>query len=221
MKKLAIFDLDGTLMNTAEGVVASVIHTFETEGIPLPQEDIASIFIGPPIQIGFQRALGVDLAEAQRLAGVFRDYYKGDALLLAQPYPGIFQLLSDCRAAGIMSAVATYKRQDYARRLLTHFGFDQYMQTMLGADMDGKLTKADIIRACLDECGIAPSDAVMIGDSTNDAVGAREAGIALIGVTYGFGFRTAADVFACEGAIGAADSAAAVLRILTQEGERV
>lgn len=218
MKKLMIFDLDGTLMNTSEGVVASVIHTYQTEGIPLPQEDIASMFIGPPIQIGFQKALGVEFEEAQRLAKIFRDYYKGDALLLAEPYPDIFRLLDACRAAGIRTAVATYKRQDYARRLLTHFGFDRYMQTMLGADMEGKLTKADIIRACLTACGCAPEDAVMIGDSTNDATGAQEAGIDLIGVTYGFGFHSHADVFACENAIGAADSAMEVLSILRKDG---
>ena len=96
---------------------------------------------------------------------------------------------------GIKTAVATYKRQDYAEKILKHFGFDKVCDVICGSDFEGKLTKKDIIKNAMDSLGIVDRKrAVMVGDSDNDAQGADELGIPFIGVTYGFGFDDKADV---------------------------
>ena len=109
----------------------------------------------------------------------------------AIPYDGIFQLLSDLTNKGIVCAVATYKREDYALALLKHYGFDKYMDIMYGADNENKLSKKNIIMKCIDRSKIMDRNSiVMIGDTSHDLKGASELNIDFIGVTYGFGFKS-------------------------------
>ena len=92
-------------------------------------------------------------------------------------------------------AVATYKRHDYAMKILEHFHISDYCDSMNGADNENVLTKADIVVKCMEECGVTDrSKVVLIGDSEYDAIGAKGVGIDFIGVTYGFGFKTKDDV---------------------------
>lgn len=191
----AIFDVDGTLLDTTEGVLAAVRYTIAEKGLkPLTQEQLLR-FIGPPIQNSFQEAYGLEGEVLQELATVFRNRYKDCELLKAAPYKGIFELLDGLRERDIRIAVATYKRQDYAITLLEHFGFDKYSRIIYGADHENKLKKVDIIRKCLEDLKIEDySRAVMIGDSSHDAMGARQVGVDFLGVTYGFEFRTRQDV---------------------------
>lgn len=215
--KAAAFDLDGTLLDTSEGVLASVRYTIKAMGFPeLPEKDMHK-FIGPPIQRSFADAYGLEGDILQEIAGVFRDHYKGDDLYRAVPYEGIFDVFRTLKENGITPVVATYKRQDYAVSLLKHFGFDRYTDIICGADHENKLTKSDIIENALRLAGVMDySRAVMIGDSDNDAIGAQGIGIPFIGVTYGFGFHSAADV-AQFPAIGAAGSCPALLQMILEE----
>lgn len=212
--KAAVFDLDGTLLDTSEGVMASVRYTVDYFGLkPLTEEQLRS-FIGPPIQDSFAKTYGLKGDILQEIATVFRNRYKEADLLKAVPYDGIydvFERLTDC---GIKPAIATYKRQDYAREILVHFGFHRYTDIMYGADHENRLKKNDIIRNAIRDAGVtAPEEAVMIGDSDNDAVGARLLGVNFIGVTYGFGFHTAADVEKFPN-IGAARTTEEISRII-------
>lgn len=193
--KAAIFDLDGTLLDTSEGIIAAVRYTTERYGLRSLNEEEIKSFIGPPIQHSFGRIYGVSGAELAELAGAFRDRYKDYDLLKAVAYDGIFDVFEALSKSGNRSAVSTYKRQDYAERILRHFGFDRYTDIMWGSDFEGKLTKSDIILKSLASAGITDrSDAVMIGDSDNDAKGAALLGLDFVGVTYGFGFKTADDI---------------------------
>ena len=101
-------------------------------------------------------------------------------------------------------AVATYKREDYALRLLKHFDFDKYCDPMHGADNNNVLKKEDIILMCIDELGAKKDECVLVGDTDNDAKGAMEAGIPFIAVTYGFGFKSSEDLgdYPCIGLAG-------------------
>lgn len=208
--KAVVWDLDGTLLDTSEGVLSAVSYVIEKEDLkPLSREEILT-FIGPPIQKSFVRVYGVSEQEAQRLANIFRDRYKGDDLLKAKPYEEIYETLESMRKKGLKLAVATYKREDYAVRLLKHYDFHHYMDVMYGADNQNKLSKADIIRKSVEDMGVSLSDAVMVGDSDNDAVGAAGLGMDFIGVTYGFGFHSKQDVMQFQ-AIGSADKAMEIL----------
>lgn len=194
MIKNVIFDLDGTLLDTREGVIESAKYAARQMGYDeLPYETMLS-FVGPPIQNSFMKHYGCDQELAQKAANIFREYYKNTALLLAEPYEGIYDLCRVLKEHGVKMSVATYKREDYALSLLRHFDFHKYCDPMHGADNNNVLKKEDIVRMCQEEMGASKEDSVLIGDTDNDAKGAVKANTPFIAVTYGFGFRSEDDV---------------------------
>lgn len=193
--ELIIFDLDGTLLDTTEGIVESVRYTIEKNNLSELSEDKLLEFIGPPVQESFKDKYGVDADMAQNLANDFRQYYKDKTLLLAKPYEGIYDTLDRLVHNGIKVAVATYKREDYAVRLLKHYGFDRFSDMLYGADNENKLTKGDIIQKCISTSKVSGLDKVlMVGDSIHDLRGAEAIGIDFVGVTYGFGFKSVDEI---------------------------
>ena len=203
---VAVFDVDGTILDTSEGIIAAVKYTIEKYGLEVPDTEKMKTFIGPPIQDSFSRFFGLPQKAADEMAAVFRNRYKDVELLRAVPYDGIYELFARLVDNGIAPAIATYKRQDYATEILKAFKFDRFTDIMCGSDFAGRLKKKDIIRNALSEAGLMDlSKAVMIGDSNNDAAGANEIGINFIGVTYGFGFNSKEDVYEFKN-VGAADT---------------
>lgn len=188
--RLAVFDLDGTLLDTTQGILASVRYTIQYFSLPPLSQDLLLSFIGPPIQNSFAKAYGLSGSILQEIATVFRMDYSNHNLLKASPYCGIYDLFQSLSDAGVQTAIATYKREDYALTLLKHFGFEQYTSIMFGGDHENELKKKDIIMKCLKAAYIDDYESVvMIGDTLHDAVGASELGIDFIAVTYGFGFK--------------------------------
>lgn len=188
--KLAIFDLDGTLMDTSCGILMAVKDTIKKHKMPELTEKQIRTFIGPPIQWSFETQYDISKEEAQRMADTFRALYSTKHLLEAVPYPGIYDMLKALKKRGVKSAIATYKREDYALRLLKHYHFDDYTDTMFGGDNDGTLKKRDIIQKCIDTVDVKNlKEVVMVGDTLHDSNGAKELGVDFIGVTYGFGFH--------------------------------
>lgn len=193
--KAVVFDLDGTLLDTSEGVLSAVKYTIEYFKFPKLTDEQLKKFIGPPIQNSFAHVYGIKGDFLQDIASVFRERYKNIDLLRAVPYDGIYNLFQVLIDSGIKPAIATYKRQDYATELLCHFEFDKYTNIMYGADHENKLQKKDIIEKALRDVPISSNcEAVMVGDSDNDARGANDIGIDFVGVTYGFGFKSVQDV---------------------------
>lgn len=191
---IAVFDVDGTLLDTTEGVVSAVKYTIDKMGFEPLSENKLLEFIGPPIQDSFANTYGLDGDILQDIATCFRNRYKEHDLLKAKPYDGIYDVFDKLLDNGVKLAVATYKRQDYAETILQHFGFDKYTNILYGADHENKLKKVDIIKKCMDDLGVTDyTNAVMIGDSDNDAIGAKQIGMDFIAVTYGFGFKSAED----------------------------
>ena len=187
---VAVFDVDGTLLNTKEGVLKAVRDMLKKCGLRELKTEEEPLFIGPPIQESLMKVYGVSKEEAQSCAEVFRDLYKQDDYLLrAFPYDGIMQLMKDLEEHGIKVAVATYKRHDYAQKICEHFGFTKYADAVYGSDNFNKLKKLDIIELCLKDMKVSDyKRAVMIRDTSFDAIGAKEIGTEFIGVTYGYGF---------------------------------
>lgn len=193
--KVVVFDVDGTLLDTSEGVIESVKYTIKKHNLKELDDVTLKTFIGPPIQDSFARVYGLKGPILQELATTFRNQYKDVDLLKAVPYEGIFDLIQKLLDEGMKVAIATYKRQDYASAIMEHFGFDKYTDIIYGADHENKLKKRDIIERALRDSGVTDyMDAVMVGDSDNDAIGAESIGTQFIGVTYGFGFKNAEDV---------------------------
>ena len=210
--ELVIFDLDGTLLDTSEGIRKSVGYVIETLGLPKISEEVLRTFIGPPMQKSFERVFKMSEEDGKGAADLFRDRYKDGDVLLATPYDGIFETIEELEKNGIKTAVATYKRQDYAEAILRHFGFDKAVDVICGCDFDGKFTKKDIIKNAMNAIGATdPDRVVMVGDSDNDAAGAADLGIPFIGVTYGFGFSGKEDVDAFDN-IGCAATCKEIVR---------
>lgn len=188
--KLAVFDLDGTVLDTTKGILSALQYTIVACGLdPLPYEELLA-FIGPPIERSFEMKYGLSGQALKNAAAVFRNQYKNVDLLKAEPYEGIFELLDMLEKNNVQTAVATYKREDYALKLLKHFKFDEHMKIIHGSDNENKLSKCDIIKLCIDESDAENyCDVLMIGDTMNDAVGAEEIPVDFLAVSYGFGFK--------------------------------
>ena len=208
-----IFDLDGTLLDTTEGVIESAKFAARVLGYADLSYETMLKFVGPPIQNSFVQFYNCSKEKAQEAAELFRTYYKTTALIKAVPYKGIFELCETLQRKGKKMAVATYKREDYAVTLLKHFEFDRYCHSMHGADNNNVLKKADIIDLCISELGGSRSEFVLVGDTEHDAIGAQNADINFIGVTYGFGFKSEDDVNVYPN-IGVARTPLEVLKII-------
>ena len=214
--KLVVFDLDGTLLNTAEGILAAVKFAINSAGRKIPEQQVLDSYIGPPIHQSFARTYHIDGEELDSMALLFRNRYKDVDLLKAVPYDGIYDLLQRLADEKLLLSIATYKREDYALKLIKHFGFDKYMAVSCGADFAGKLTKADIIRKTIVMAGITNyNEVVMIGDTVHDATGAAALGLDFIGVTYGFGFKTKTDVIG-DNVAGVAQNAREIFDIIME-----
>lgn len=187
--RAVFFDLDGTLLDTSAGVFKAIDWIAEKYEIHKLSENEKRTFIGPPIQDSLRRHYGLSEERARELGSAWRDVYKDKFLFDATPYEGIFNLLRFCREQGIKTGVATNKRADYTNTLLDRFGFTPLFDCIVGTDMEGNLTKADLIRTCMECTGsIGPERCLMIGDTMEDQMAAEKAGVDFLGVTYGFGF---------------------------------
>lgn len=213
MVKAVLFDLDGTLLNTTDGVLESAIYAARSLGYEeLPHETMLS-FVGPPIQNSFMKWYGCSEDKAQEAANIFRSYYKENALFKADLYPDILDVLNELKQRGIKIGVATYKREDYAITMLKHFGIAPFCQSMHGADHFNKLKKADIVNLCINELASNRENVLLIGDTEHDAIGAEQASVQFLGVTFGFGFKSKADVDIYPN-IGCAESAKEILKYI-------
>ncbi len=192
--ELVIFDVDGTLLDTSEGVLSSVKYTIERFGFDMPDDKQLRTFIGPPIQRSFANTFGLSGDIIQEMTAVFRDRYKGDDLIKALPYEGIYECFDSLESNGIKTAIATYKRDDYAQRIMKHFHFDDHTKIIHGADDNNKLSKSDIIEICINESGIPKEKVLMVGDTDNDAIGAEGIGVDFLAVTFGFGFKPGEEI---------------------------
>ena len=190
-----LFDLDGTLLDTREGIISAAVHAMKQYGKVVPDQETLESLIGPPIQVSFQKLYGLSDTEAMVMANIFRDAYKTDKYLFrAKPYDGIYNLLQNLVDAGINVGIATYKREDYAKRLLIEKKFNKYTRFIYGSDFEGKFIKKDIIKICLENMGCKDcKQAVYVGDGESDGKSANEIGMNFIAVTYGFGFKKKED----------------------------
>ena len=188
--KAVIFDLDGTLLNTSEGIISSVKYTIEKMGFEPLDEDVLTSFIGPPVQNSFQRVYNLDEETKNKVAAIFREHYSTVDLCKAKLYDGVIETLAQIRQKAIKIGVATYKRKDYARTILDEFGISEYCDSIVGSDFEGKFAKSDIINICIDSLHVEKSDVVMVGDTEHDLFGAQNIGVDFLAVTYGFGFKT-------------------------------
>ena len=203
--KTILFDLDGTLTDSAPGILNSVRYGCRRIGIPVPDEATLRRFLGPPLIDSFHNLCGLNDADTDRAVAAFREYFPDKGLFENEVYPGIPALLADIKSAGKTVIIATSKPEAYARRILEHFGLAQYCDFICGATLDETRTdKAEVIAYALETAGITGRDgAVMVGDREHDVLGAGKNGLPCIGAVYGYG---TAEELTAAGAAALADT---------------
>ena len=185
-----IFDLDGTLVDSALGILRGVSFALLRMGIQ-PPEDLQALrcFIGPPLFDSFSAVYGLSHDESSLAVAHFREYYRETGVYENSPYPGIHELLATLMRHGFRLSVATSKPEHFARIILERFGLNCYFSDICGTLDDNAAQKKDVLSRLLPSLAIQPSRLLMVGDRKHDVLGAKHWGIACVGVLYGYGTR--------------------------------
>ena len=187
-KRTILFDLDGTLVNSEEGITNCVRYSLEKYKMEEADQDVLRRFIGPPLEESFQREYGFTVEKSKEATAYFRERYQKTGLYECELYPGVEDALKSFKDMGCRIGVASSKQEKYCRLILEHFQVAQYFDLIGGArreeNISSKLQVLEdvLIRLCVSD----RKEAVLIGDTRYDALGAKEAGIDCIGITYGF-----------------------------------
>jgi phosphoglycolate phosphatase len=182
MPDTVLFDLDGTLVNSAAGILGSLRAAFDEVGLEWPGFD--TTVVGPPIYKLLPEYIGDDATTA--VVAAYRRHYGTTGLYDSQPFSGINELLVTLHDRGIRLAVATSKAEPFATRIVEATGWTGLFTTVCGDTLTAERpTKALVIREALARLGEA--DPIMVGDKYTDVAGARENSIPCIGVGWGYG----------------------------------
>lgn len=188
MKQYLLFDLDGTLTDPMVGITFSVQYALEKFGIHVRYLKELIPFIGPPLAESFQKFYGFSKEDAEKAIQYYREYYAPKGIFENEVYEGIPEMLAHLTEAGFTLLVATSKPTVFARKVLKHFGMEDYFSFVGGSELDGSRTKkAEVISYILKTCGIEAKEAIMIGDRRHDIEGGKACGLESVGVLYGYG----------------------------------
>ena len=188
MRKAVIFDLDGTLTQSEEGIWNSVKYAAEKLGFSEPDAATLRKFIGPPLGYSFREYLGMDDATADKAVETYRERYNVVGLFENRVFPGIRRLMRTLRREGWYIGIATGKPQKTSERVVAHFGLDKFVDKLCGPTADHRADKIDLIKNALPaDWDYENDEAWMVGDRKFDVEGAIGAGVKSIGVGYGYG----------------------------------
>ena len=210
MKKTILFDLDGTLTDSGEGIINCVIYALERFGMPIPERESLRYFVGPPLHESFVKQ-GVPADRAEEAVAVYRERYVPTGMFENVPYPGIRELLEVLKAEGYTLYVASSKPEWMCVEILKHFDLDAYFDMICGATMDTSRTNKEAVIEYLIRKNGKTDNMVMVGDTKFDVLGAKFHDIPCIGVSWGYG--TVADMQAA-GAVAIVHSMTELLETL-------
>lgn len=209
-EKVILFDLDGTLTDSGEGIINCVVYALNHFGLPIPPARELRSVVGPPLHDSLAR-YGVPPQKLDEGVAVFRSRYNPIGIYENTPYPGIREMLAALKQGGFRLCIATSKPEDMANRVLKHFDLASFFDTVCGGSMDeSRSSKSDVIAYLLEQNGRA-DNMVMVGDTKFDVLGAAAHGIPTIGVAWGYG--ETADMEAA-GAVAIASSPEQLLQLL-------
>ena len=204
MYKYVLFDLDGTLTDSKDGIINSVAYALEKMGESTEGRLDQHTVVGPPLLTTFEEVYGFSPEKARRTYAYFQERYSTIGKFENRAFDGIVPMLKAIKEAGIRSFVATSKPQVHAEAICQKFGIAPYVEAIAGPAVGG----------ILDGLGpLQPGDAVMVGDRRFDVIGAHELGLPVIYVTYGYGNEAERKAFQPE---YTADTVAALGQLLLQ-----
>jgi len=216
-RQAVLLDLDGTLTDSAPGIVNCLRYALDAMGVDHPDDATIRTLLGPPLAVTFREQFAMTDADVVVAIAKYRERYHDVGLFENEVYDGIPEMLAGLGEAGLPLAVATSKPTYSATRILDHFGLSQYFAFIGGADLEGlRHDKAAVISHTMAELALlglpsAPDVLMMVGDREHDVLGARTHGIDTIGVMWGYGN---ADELLGAGAVGLAASPVELLELL-------
>ena len=185
MYRTILFDFDGTVFDTGEGIMKSVRYAAEAFGYQEPDLEALRCFVGPPLRGQFMKRYGVDAGTAEKMVAKYRERYSVKGLGECSVYPGVPELVRELRSMGKNVAIATGKPTAFTVSILERAGYGELFDAVLGSEFDGtRSKKSEVISELLEKYG--RDGAAMIGDRDNDILGAKECGIPCIGVAWGY-----------------------------------
>lgn len=190
MYKYILFDLDGTLTDSAEGITKCVQYALKALGVDEPDLNNLRPFIGPPLVECFIKLYGFTEEQAKFGTAKYRERYKDTGIYENKVYPGVPEMLAQLKASGLHLALATSKPLVFAQRVTDYFNLSQYFDYICGPDLTGSHlpAKADVIADAMQKLGVSDkSEVLMVGDRSQDVIGALKCGIACAGALYGYG----------------------------------
>lgn len=187
--KIVLFDLDGTLINSKPGITRCVQYALQSFGIEAPDADELECFIGPPLIDSFQKYYGFSDGRAREAVEKYRERYHRVGIYECELYPDVEHVLKRLKEKGYGIAMASSKPEVSCRQIMEHFGLSGYFDEIVGATLDGRIdSKISVLREVIRRFGTMDmSQYRLVGDTRFDVLGAKEAGMDCIGVTYGFG----------------------------------
>ena len=186
-RKLIIFDLDGTLLDTSDGILHCYHKTASMLNLRKNSVENDSIVIGGPLSDGFRTLY--DIPDEETLAkaiDTYRKLYANEGITKFSAYNGINTALSELKSDGYQLGVATLKLEEYAKSMLKNAGLAKYFDIIHGWNGTEKCTKAYTVTKVLFEQKCLAKNAVLVGDSVYDKNGAEIAGVDFLGVTYDY-----------------------------------
>lgn len=190
MKKYILFDFDGTIADTGDGITNSVAYALKKMGLDAGTREERCRFIGPPLKGSFENYHGLTPSEADRAVEFYREYYREKGMFDCFLYDGIEELIDYLNSNGRKVVIASSKPHVFVKRIIDHFGMSDSFALIAGSELDGtRVDKAEVIGYALEKLSISAEDAVMIGDKEHDIIGAKKQGLLNIGVSYGYGSR--------------------------------
>lgn len=187
--KSVLFDLDGTLVDTSEGITKCAQFTLAKYGIEVPDLDDLKCFIGPPLTYSFMHHFGFTEEQAKEAIGVYRSRYAPIGIYECQIFPHVKEAILELKKRGYRIGVASSKPEPSCRVVLEHFDIIELFDDIVGSTFDGRIsTKQDVLEEVFRRWSDVPKeDMVLIGDTMFDVEGANQVGIKSIAVSFGFG----------------------------------
>ncbi len=187
--KAVLFDLDGTLSNSKEGITKCVQYALQHFGIEEPDRDKLEMFIGPPLVDSFMKFYNMSLEQAKEATAKYRERYRPIGIHETSMYPGVRECIEELKKQGYVIGMASSKPEGYCKIILEDFGILDYFDDVVGATMDGRIdSKEEVLQEVFRRWKTyGKNEICLVGDSIFDVEGANLVGIACIAVTYGFG----------------------------------
>lgn len=187
--KLILFDFDGTIADTSLGILDAHKYTIKQMGLKIPSEEEIYGYIGFSLLDIYTKKVKLDEKDAREAIDIYRRRYAQCGIHMASLYNGVYEIILYLKKKGYKLGIATLKVEKFVNKMLDEFKIQNAFDIICGMDEKDKMDKNKLICRCMETCNTINEETILIGDSYNDFIGAKQAGVDFVGVTYGFGYR--------------------------------